>query len=46
LKSRGWLVVPDPEDPACEQAFKAGAIREFERHFRPGMVEKNADKGM
>ncbi|MGC7846300.1 FMN-binding glutamate synthase family protein [Desulforudis sp. 1088] len=39
LKSRGYIVLPDPEDPAVQEAFKAGAFREFERHSRIGFVE-------
>lgn len=40
LKKRGYLVVPDPEDPICQQTFKSGALKEFERHSRPGMVNE------
>ncbi|MBO8128804.1 MAG: FMN-binding glutamate synthase family protein [Peptococcaceae bacterium] len=39
LKSRGYIVLPDPEDPTVQEAFKAGAFKEFERHSRIGMVE-------
>lgn len=39
LKSRGYVVLPDPEDPKVQAAFKAGAFSEFERHSRIGMVE-------
>lgn len=39
LKGRGYIVLPDPEDPAVQQAFKEGAFTEFERHSRIGMVE-------
>lgn len=39
LKSRGYIVLPDPEDPAVQEAFKAGAFSEFERHSRIGMVD-------
>jgi glutamate synthase domain-containing protein 2 len=39
LKNRGYIVLPDPEDPAVQEAFKAGAFKEFERHSRIGMVE-------
>lgn len=38
LKSRGYIVLPDPEDPVVQDAFKAGAFKEFERHSRLGMV--------
>jgi len=42
LKRRGYLVYPDPEDPVIEKAYKEGAIKEFERHSRLGMVEEEA----
>jgi len=41
LKSRGYIVLPDPEDPVVQKAFKAGAFKEFERHSRLGMVEED-----
>ncbi|MHA1590482.1 MAG: glutamate synthase-related protein [Candidatus Njordarchaeales archaeon] len=37
LKRRGYIVLPDPEDPAIQEAFKMGAIESFERHSRLGM---------
>ncbi len=37
LKKRGYLVIPDPEDKAVQDAFKAGAFKSFERHSRVGM---------
>jgi len=40
LKSRGYIVTPDPEDPAVAAAFAEGAIKEFERHSRLGFVSK------
>jgi glutamate synthase domain-containing protein 2 len=42
LKERGYIVLPDPTDPASQAAFKAGGITEFERHSRLGMVEEEA----
>jgi len=42
LKSRGYIVLPDPEDPLVQEAFKAGAFKEFERHSRLGMVDEEA----
>ncbi|MGQ9556388.1 MAG: FMN-binding glutamate synthase family protein [Desulfurispora sp.] len=39
LKSRGYIVLPDPTDPKVQEAYKAGAFAEFERHSRIGMVE-------
>lgn len=40
LKSRGYVVLPDPFDETVERAYRAGAVREFERHSRLGMVDK------
>lgn len=40
LKKRGYIVTPDPEDPAIQDAFKDTAIKEFERHSRLGFVTK------
>ncbi len=40
LKSRGYIVLPDPEDPVIQEAFKQGDFKEFERHSRLGMVEE------
>ncbi|KKM10191.1 glutamate synthase [Clostridiales bacterium PH28_bin88] len=42
LKSRGYIVLPDPEDPRVQAAFKAGAFSEFERHSRIGMVTEES----
>lgn len=39
LKSRGYVVVPDPEDPSVQEAFRAGAFKTFERHSRVGFPE-------
>ncbi len=39
LKKRGYVVVPDPEEPAVAKAFRERAFKEFERHSRLGMVE-------
>lgn len=39
LKKRGYVVLPDPEDPLVIQSFKKGTFKEFERHSRVGMVE-------
>jgi glutamate synthase domain-containing protein 2 len=38
LKSRGYVVLPDPTDPAVVKAFEKGTFTEFERHSRVGMV--------
>lgn len=40
LKERGYIVQPDPDDPMVEEAYKIGAIKEFERHSRLGMVRE------
>jgi len=42
LKSRGYIVLPDPTNPVVQAAFKAGGISEFERHSRLGMVDENS----
>ncbi len=42
LKRRGYIVLPDPEDPNVIEAFKRGSFREFERHSRLGMVEEES----
>ncbi|MBN2577420.1 MAG: FMN-binding glutamate synthase family protein [Pirellulales bacterium] len=39
LRRRGYIITPNPEDPAIQAAFKAGAIREFERHSRLGFID-------
>jgi glutamate synthase domain-containing protein 2 len=40
LKERGYIVFPNPDDPAVQAAFKAGDFKEFERHSRLGMVDE------
>ena len=42
LKRRGYIVIPDPENLAVQEAYKVGGIREFERHSRLGMVDEEA----
>jgi len=39
LKKRGYVVIPDPEDEAVQEAFKKGVFNTFERHSRVGMPE-------
>lgn len=34
LKSRGYVVDPDPDDPAVVKAYESGAVRSFARHSR------------
>jgi len=40
LKKRGYIVLPDPEDPNIIAAFEKGSFKEFERHSRLGMVDE------
>lgn len=41
MKKKGYIVLPDPEDPEVVQAFELGGIKEFERHSRIGMVTED-----
>lgn len=41
IKKRGYIVYPDPEDPVTKKAYEEGAIKEFERHSKPVMVEED-----
>lgn len=40
LQKRGYIVTPDPSLHANQEAFKDGAIKEFERHSRLGFVSE------
>lgn len=40
LKKRGYIVLPDPENPDVIEAFKKKQFTEFERHSRVGMVNR------
>ncbi len=40
LKSRGYIVIPDPEDPVVQEAFRDGVFRTFERHSRVGIPKE------
>jgi len=42
LQKRGYIVTPDPSIHANQEAFKDGAIKEFERHSRLGFVSEDA----
>jgi glutamate synthase domain-containing protein 2 len=42
LKKRGYIVLPDPENPFVQEAHRLGGIKEFERHSRLGMVEEES----
>jgi glutamate synthase domain-containing protein 2 len=40
LQKRGYLVTPDPSNPAVAAAYKDGAIKQFERHSRLGFIDE------
>jgi glutamate synthase domain-containing protein 2 len=42
LQKRGYIVTPDPSNPVTQEAFKGGAIQEFERHSRLGFIDEEA----
>ncbi len=42
LKSRGYVVLPDPAHPGNQRAFRSGALKEFERHSRLAFVTREA----
>ncbi len=42
LRRRGYIVLPDPDVEAVVESYNAGAIKEFERHSRLGMVEQES----
>jgi glutamate synthase domain-containing protein 2 len=42
LKIKGYIVLPDPEDPSVINSFEKGSFKEFERHSRLGMVEEES----
>jgi glutamate synthase domain-containing protein 2 len=42
LQRRGYIVTPDPSDPVIQASYKAGAIKEFERHSRLGFVSQES----
>jgi glutamate synthase domain-containing protein 2 len=42
LQRRGYIVTPDPSDPVVQASYKAGAIKEFERHSRLGFVSRES----
>jgi len=42
LKSRGYIVLPDPENPCVQEAYRLGGVTEFERHSRLGMVDEES----
>jgi len=40
LYERGYVVLPNPNDPHVIEAFERGSFKEFERHSRVGMVSE------
>jgi glutamate synthase domain-containing protein 2 len=40
LQRRGYVVLPDPSRHDVQEAYRAGAIHEFERHSRLGFVTR------
>jgi len=42
LKKRGYIVIPDPEDPTVQQAYKDGVFKSFERHSRVGFPKQKS----
>jgi glutamate synthase domain-containing protein 2 len=42
LQRRGYVVSPDPSDPAVQSAYRHTAVKEFERHSRLGFVTREA----
>jgi glutamate synthase domain-containing protein 2 len=42
LQRRGYIVTPDPSDSIVQASYKAGAIKEFERHSRLGFVTEES----
>ena len=42
LYERGYVVLPNPNDPNVIKAFEQGAFKEFERHSRVGMVTEES----
>ena len=45
LKSRGYIVTPDPNDPVNQASFKDGSLKEFERHSRLGFISEESFLG-
>ena len=41
LQKRGYIVTPNPANPAVQTAFNKGAIKEFERHSRLGFIDED-----
>jgi hypothetical protein len=41
MKKKGYIVLPNPEDPDVVEAYDLGGIKDFERHSRLGMVTED-----
>ena len=39
LKNRGYIVDPDPTDPAVQDAYRKGGLKSFARHSRLGYTD-------
>ncbi|MHB9034124.1 MAG: glutamate synthase-related protein, partial [Anaerolineae bacterium] len=42
LQQRGYLMTPDPSNEAVQQAFRDGALKQFERHSRLGFIDEES----
>ncbi len=42
LQKRGYIITPDPSNPLSQTAFKAGSLKEFERHSRLGFIDEES----
>lgn len=40
LQKRGYIITPDPSNPAIREAWERGGIKEFERHSRLGFIDE------
>jgi glutamate synthase domain-containing protein 2 len=40
MQRRGYIVTPNPSNPAVQASYREGGIKEFERHSRLGFVEE------
>lgn len=40
LQNRGYLVTPDPSEPANKAAYRDRSLRHFERHSRLGFIDQ------
>ena len=42
LQNRGYLITPDPSNPAVKAGYQDGAIKAFERHSRLGFIDRDS----